>query len=140
MSASTGLSRTTVSKGVHDLQNITLLPPDRIRKEGGGRKKSEVLDSSLKTDLLHLVSPNTRGDPQSSLRWTSKSLVNLTEALQNMENEHNVSVYVVRRLLLEEGYSLQGNSKIKEGGNHPDRDQQFQNIANETENFFNEHE
>lgn len=140
MSASTGLSRTTVSKGVHELQNITLLHPDRIRKEGGGRKKSEILDSSLKSDLHHLVSPNTRGDPQSSLRWTSKSLVNLTEALQNMENEHKISVYVVRRLLLEEGYSLQGNSKIKEGGNHPDRDQQFQYIAKETQNFFNEHE
>ena len=99
MSASTGLSRTTVSKGVQELKKINPLPPDRIRKEGGGRKKSEVLDSSLKDDLLHLVDPNTRGDPQSSLRWTNKSLTNLTEALRNMENTHDVSVYVVRRLL-----------------------------------------
>ena len=140
VSASTGLSRTTVSKGVQELQKINPLPPDRIRKEGGGRKKSEVLDSSLKDDLLHLVDPNTRGDPQSSLRWTNKSLANLTEALRNMEDTHDVSVYVVRRLLREEGYSLQSNRKIKEGGDHPDRDQQFQNIAKETQNFFNDHE
>ena len=140
VSVSTGLSRTTVSKGVQELQNKKNLPPDRIRKEGGGRKRSEDLDPTLKSDLLRLVSPDTRGDPQSPLRWSSKSLVHLTKTLQTMDSPHDISVFVVKRLLKEEGYSLQSNRKVKEGGNHPDRDLQFQNIAKTTQNFLDCHE
>jgi len=140
VSISTGLSRTTVRKGVQELQSLSNLPPDQIRKEGGGRKRSEQRDPSLKSDLLQLVSPDTRGDPQSSLRWSSKSLEKIKVALRSMSNAHNTSVFVIRRLLREEGYSLQKNRKVKEGGNHPDRDLQFQNIAKTTEKFMNEHE
>ena len=97
VSVSTGLSRTTVSKGVQELQNKKLLPPDRIRKEGGGRKRSEDLDPTLKSDLLRLVSPDTRGDPQSPLRWSSKSLVHLTKALQTIESPHDLSFLLMLR-------------------------------------------
>ncbi|MHA1675184.1 MAG: ISAzo13 family transposase, partial [Promethearchaeota archaeon] len=120
--------------------NPSNLPPDRIRKEGGGRKRSEQIDPTLKSDLLQLVSPDTRGDPQSSLRWSSKSLTKIKEALHSMNNDHTASVFVIRRLLREEGYSLQCNRKVKEGGDHPDRDLQFQNIAATTEKFMNDHE
>lgn len=140
VSVSTGLSRTTVSNGVQELQKETSLVPNRIRKEGGGRKRSEILDPTLKPDILHLVSPDTRGDPESSLRWSSKSLSHIAKALRTMENPHDVSVTVIRRILLEEGYSLQRNRKVKEGGDHPDRDLQFQNIATTTEKFMDEHE
>lgn len=140
VSNSTGISQTTISKGILELKNGINLPSNRIRKEGGGRKRSEVLDPTLKSDLLSLVDPNTRGDPQSPLQWINKSLVHLTEALGKLSNLHKVSVFVVRRLLREEGYSLQSNRKIKEGGNHPDRDQQFQNIAKETQKFYDNHE
>ncbi len=115
-----------------------VLPSNRIRKKGGGRKRSEILDPTLKEDILHLVAPDTRGDPESLLRWKSKSLSHITKAIRTMENSHDVSVYVVRRILHEEGYSLQANRKVKEGGNHPDRDKQFQNIAMTMEKFMNE--
>ena len=138
LSLSTGLSRTTVSRGVKEARFESNLPSDRIRKEGGGRKRSEILDPTLKEDILRLVTPDTRGDPESLLRWKSKSLSHITEAVRTMENPHDVSVYVVRRILREEGYSLQANRKIKEGGNHPDRDKQFQNIATTMENFMDE--
>ncbi len=140
VSVSTGLSRTTVKKGIQEFQNPPDLPPNRIRKKGGGRKRSEELDPTLKSDLLQLVSPDTRGDPQSSLRWTSKSLRKIKKALRLMNRKHNTSEFVIRRLLREEGYSLQSNRKVKEGGNHPDRDLQFKNIALTTEKFMDEHE
>ena len=76
-----------------------------------------------------LVDPDTRGDPQSPLRWTCKSLRTLAAALR--EQGHRVSEFVVRRLLIEAGYSLQANVKTAEGGAHPDRDAQF--------GYLNEH-
>ena len=87
----------------------------------------------MKKALLSLINPITRGDPQSPLRWISKSLRHIAKALQTMG--HRISTFVLSRILREEGYSLQVNRKVKEGGNHPDRDEQFQYIAKTVKNF-----
>jgi hypothetical protein len=78
-----------------------------------------------------LIDPVTRGDPMSPLRWTSKSIRALTGALR--DQGHHVSAFVVRRLLRERGYSLQGNAKTAEGGQHPDRDAQFGYLNDQAE-------
>jgi hypothetical protein len=95
----------------------------RTRKPGGGRKRAEVHDGDLVAALESLIEPSTRGDPESPLRWTTLSTRNLARALQGLG--HQVSDFVVRRLLPELGYSLQANSKQTEGNQHADRDAQF---------------
>ena len=102
------------------------MSPSRIRREGGGRKKAADLDPSFKTDLEKLLESTTRGDPESPLRWTCKSVRNLTAELKRMN--HVVSHQVVADLLHKLGYSLQANSKTKEGTNHPDRNAQFEHL------------
>jgi hypothetical protein len=94
----------------------------RSRRPGGGRKRSEVVDPGLVEDLDRLVSPDTRGDSESPLRWTCKSTRQLAALCQR---GHQVTDKVVARLLREQGYSLQANAKTKEGKQHPDRDAQF---------------
>ena len=103
-----------------------LLEPSRIRRPGGGRKKTTQNDPTLWVDLDGLVEPVTRGDPDSPLRWTCKSLRVLARQLQTMG--HSVSYPVVGELLREAGYSLQANQKTKEGARHPDRKAQFEYI------------
>jgi transposase len=97
--------------------------PGRIRKEGGGRKHQVDKDDTLRGDLEKMIDPLTRGDPESPLRWTSKSVRNLSEALK--KSGHKTSHRMVAAMLHELGYSLQANRKAKEGESHPDRDQQF---------------
>lgn len=104
---------------------------NRIRKPGGGRKKTVDKDPKIKEDLDSLVNPFTRGDPESPLRWTCKSVRNLAGELQKMG--HKTSHRMVAGLLREMGYSLQSNSKTREGKNHPDRDAQFQYINGQVE-------
>jgi hypothetical protein len=98
-------------------------PSARVRRPGAGRKLAIVKDPTLVEDLEALVEPTTRGDPESPLRWTCKSLRRLAEALQ--QRGHQVSRTLVAELLNAAGYSLQGNRKAKEGNSHPDRDAQF---------------
>jgi len=136
VSGFTGLSRTTIGRGIREIQNPPDLPPERVRKEGGGRKKLEVHDPTLRSDILQLVDPSTRGDPGSSLRWTSKSLAHIKEELKAAYPGRNVSTSVIRRILHEEGYSLQANRKTREGGKHPDRDKQFNNIAQKKKEYM----
>ena len=100
---------------------------NRIRKPGGGRRKTVDKDPELKKNLDSLVNPFTRGDPESPLRWTCKSVRKLANELKEMG--HKTSHRMVAELLREMGYSLQSNSKTKEGKKHPDRDAQFQNIG-----------
>src|SRR5205823_5708953 len=100
--------------------------PGRVRRPGGGRKKLTETDPTLLSDLQGLVEPTTRGDPQAPLLWTSRSLRNLAEALQAMG--HRIGHNVVADLLRQLNYSLQGNRKIREGSNTPDRDEQFRYI------------
>jgi transposase len=98
----------------------------RIRKPGGGRKRATEKDQSLVTDLERLVEPTTRGDPESPLRWTCKSVRQLADELQR--KGHRASHQLVSELLHEMGYSLQANRKTIEGASHPDRDAQFEHI------------
>jgi len=98
----------------------------RIRKPGGGRKKATEKDRSLVADLEQLVEPTTRGDPETPLRWTCKSVRQLAHELQHQG--HQASHQLVSELLSELGYSLQANRKTIEGSSHPDRDAQFEHI------------
>ncbi len=119
-----GVSRDLVRRGIAELQGEE--PPQRslkARRPGGGRKRAEVADPGLLEDLDRLVSPDTRGDPSSPLRWTCKSTRQLAAALRQMG--YQVTDKVVARLLRAQGYSLQANAKTKEGKQHPDRDAQF---------------
>ena len=93
---------------------------------GGGRKKTTEKDRSLVADLERLVEPTTRGDPESPLRWTCKSVRQLADELQGQG--HQASHMLVGELLHELGYSLQANRKTREGTSHPDRNAQFEHI------------
>ena len=122
----TGISRPVIRQGIADLKDPTALASGRVRKEGGGRKRVIDKDASLKTDLQSLLESTTRGDPQAALRWTCKSVRQLTAELKRMG--HEVSHQVVADLLHELGYSLQANRKTKEGSHHPDRNAQFEHL------------
>lgn len=121
-----GVGRATIFRGMRELRGGTDLTPDRIRHAGGGRKPTVQKERTLRSDLEDLVEPSTRGDPESSLRWTCKSVRRLAEELKT--RGHQVSHRLVARLLHTMDYSLQGNRKTKEGSGHPDRDAQFQYI------------
>jgi transposase len=122
----TGISRLVIRQGVADLKNPQALAPGRVRKQGGGRKRASDKDASLKSDLQRLLESNTRGDPEAPLRWTCKSVRQLTAELQRLK--HQLSHQVVADLLHELGYSLQANRKTKEGSSHPDRNAQFEHL------------
>jgi transposase len=126
----TGLSPTTIRKGQAELAARTAQPDlpisDRLRRPGAGRKRKTEEDPALLQALERLVDPVTRGDPQSPLRWTCKSTRTLARELTSQG--HPVSDSTVRRLLHAADYSLQGNRKTREGGQHPDRNAQFENI------------
>jgi transposase len=122
----TGISRPVIRQGLADLKEPASLAPGRVRKEGGGRKRATDKDTSLKADLESLLESTTRGDPQAALRWTCKSVRQLSEELKRMK--HQVSHQVVADLLHELGYSLQANRKTKEGSKHPDRNAQFEHL------------
>ncbi|MGW3636139.1 ISAzo13 family transposase, partial [Streptomyces sp. NPDC005122] len=121
------VSETTVRRGVLELEaGAGPLTGGRVRAPGGGRKRAEANDPALLKALLGLVEPDERGDPESPLRWTTKSLRNLAEELTR--RGHPVSAPTVGRLLPQEGFSLQANVKTLEGAQHPDRDAQFRYI------------
>lgn len=120
-----GLSRVTITKGLQELEDPPL-PAGRVRRPGGGRPALVVRDPDLLRRLEALVEPLTRGDPESPLRWTSKSTRALAAALA--AQRHPVSHEKVAQLLRQMDYSLQGNRKTEEGDDHPDRDAQFQYI------------
>ncbi len=118
-----GVAADTVRRGRAEAQGLDASSVVTSRRPGGGRKRAEERDPGLVAALEALIDPVTRGDPMSPLRWTSKSTRTLAAALT--EDGHQVSDFVVRRLLGELGYSLQANAKTAEGGQHPDRDAQF---------------
>ncbi|MCA1701558.1 MAG: ISAzo13 family transposase, partial [Actinobacteria bacterium] len=116
-------------RGLADLDCGEVLEPGRVRRPGAGNRPITETDPRIVEDLERLVDPVTRGDPESPLRWTSKSGAKLAEALRGMG--HEVVDRTVLRLLKASGYSLQANKKTREGVQHPDRDAQFAHI-NET--------
>ena len=124
----TGISRSTITRGIREVESGASdeLPPERTRRPGGGRKRTTEKDPTLLADLDALVEPMTLGDPDSPLRWTSKSVRHLAAELETLG--HDVSYRLVARLLKESGYSLQANRKTREGSHHEDRDAQFRYI------------
>jgi len=133
VSRSTGVSRRAIRQGLDELNGALAdqVPAGRIRRAGGGRKKTVDLDLTLRDDLERLIEPGTRGDPESPLRWTCKSVRRLAAELSSQG--HQTSHRMVAELLHELGYSLQANSKTLEGGSHPDRDAQFEHIREAAE-------
>jgi hypothetical protein len=131
VSGATGLSPNTIAKGLAELaargENPTAAIEVRLRAPGAGRKRCTQADAELPAALERLVDPATRGDPESPLRWTCKSTTQLAGELTRQG--HPVSPSTVGRLLKAAGYSLQGNRKTKEGGDHPDRNAQFEHIT-----------
>jgi hypothetical protein len=132
-----GVSRRAIAVGLAELQK----KPDRsprtrlpIRQKGGGRKKASLKDPDLLLDLEKLLEPVTRGNPQSPLRWTCKSVRNLADELR--AQGHEASHMLVAELLHEQKYSLQANSKTKEGSSHPDRNAQFEHINAKATEFL----
>ena len=122
----TGLARSTIRRGQHELAHRPAVSSGRIRRPGGGRKKACEDDPTLVADLERLVEPLSRGDPMSPLRWTSKSIRTLAATLRRMG--HTASHRWVWATLHELKYSLQGNRKMVEGNQHPDRNAQFEHI------------
>lgn len=101
----------TVQRGMRELQNPDSIEPERVRRKGGGRKPKLASDPELATDLDRLISPATRGHPESALLWTCKSLCTLADELNGMKSGRKVSTHWVRTMLLRAGYSLQGQPK-----------------------------
>jgi transposase len=122
----TGLARTTVARGVADVQAGETVARGRIRRAGAGRPPIEKRDPTLRADLEALIEPTSRGDPESPLRWTTRSVRNLAAELRRQG--HAVSHQTISELLHHLGYSLQANRKTLEGTSHPDRDAQFRHI------------
>jgi DNA-binding phage protein len=130
----TGIARSTIDRGLVELRGDPerASASSRVRRAGGGRKRTTVKDPTLLADLKLLVEPVTRGDPMTPLLWTAKSLRNLTAELTELG--HCVCHNVVASLLREMGYTLQSNRKTLEGGSHPDRDAQFRYISARVKN------
>jgi transposase len=122
----TGMAVETIRIGVRELESGESLEPGRVRRPGGGRKPLTESDPTLLSDLERLLEADTRGDPESLLRWTAKSVRQLAAALG--ERGHRVHFATVAKLLRQLGYSLQANRKAREGASHPDRDAQFEHI------------
>ena len=135
----TGVSRRAITEGMKELRQWKVTPEARspaarIRRKGGGRKRTIEKDQSLAEDLDRLVDPVTRGDPESPLRWTCKSLRKLAEELQR--EGHAVSHQTVAELLHEMDYSLQANQKTLEGCQHAERDRQFEYINRKAQRYL----
>ena len=122
----TGVSRRAIGIGLQELGDPAASSVKHIRKAGGGRKRTVAKDATLVRDLEQLVEPVSRGDPESPLRWTCKSVRQLAAELNRQG--HQVSHRLVAELLQDLGYSLQANRKTREGTSHPDRDAQFMHI------------
>jgi DNA-binding phage protein len=129
----TGVSRTTISAGLRELKNPDLIDTNRIRKKGGGRKKEVEKLPGIVKELEKLIEPALRGEPDSPLMWTSKSLRKLSVELKL--KGFNVSHKLVGEILKANGFSLQANRKTDEGKGHPDRNAQFEHIHLKVKDF-----
>ena len=138
VSDATGMSVNTIRKGLSELDEsaksfTNAQVSARLRRPGGGRKRLTQNDPGLGAELDRLVSPLTRGDPESALRWTCKSTSLLAQELCGQG--HTISARSVAQLLNTAGYSLQGNRKTLEGSGHPDRNAQFEHINAKVDRF-----
>ena len=138
VSRETGVSRRAIIQGIKELEQEPSETPTRVRRAGGGRKKTVDQDTTLQRDLERLVEPVTRGDPESPLRWTCKSVRKLSDELNR--TGHQTSHRMVAELLHGLGYSLQANRKTLEGSSHEDRDAQFQHINEQVKQLLGRHQ
>jgi len=122
----TGIARSTIGRGLKELAQGSSLAVGRIRRAGGGRPSLVERDPTLLEDLRKLVESSTRGDPETPLLWTCKSVRRLAAELQ--AQGHRISATVVAELLRGMNYSLQANRKTREGNGHADRDAQFEHL------------
>jgi hypothetical protein len=135
----TGIRAKRILAGKAELASLRENPPtevpqkQRIRRPGGGRKRLEEKNPALAKALDVLIDPVTRGDPESPLRWTCKSTRRLAEELS--AQGHSVGATKVAEMLAAAGYSLQANSKTREGSQHPDRNAQFERISRQVKAF-----
>jgi hypothetical protein len=128
----TGAAESTVSRGVRELESGAE-PSARVRTAGAGRRRLRDDDPGLVDALMALVEPEQRGDPESPLRWTTKSTRNL--AVELTRQGHRLGPDTVAALLKAEGFSLQGTSRTTEGARHPDRDAQFRYSNGQVKEF-----
>lgn len=135
MNKITGISRTTIIKGIKELKNKYLGVDGRIRRIGGGRKKLEDNDPDLTKSLKNILEVNTLGDPMSFMKWSNKSLHKIEKELKGQG--HDISYRTIGRRLKKMGYSLQANKKAFEGSSHPERDEQFYYINDCVKEFVN---
>jgi transposase len=133
LSEITGMSVPTIRRGIKDL-NVKSKNFERVRHEGGGRKSATEKNPRLARILQEIIEPETRGDPQTPLRWTCRSVRNIAEALK--KEKCSISHQTVAAILKEMEYSLQGNKKTKEGVSHPDRNLQFMYINKIAKKFL----
>jgi hypothetical protein len=124
--AATGVARSTIGRGLAEVRAAADQNPGRTRRPGGGRKPKTETQPGLLEALADLVQSAIRGDPEAALLWVSKSQRHLAGALA--ERGFSVSQKLVGRLLRRLGFSLQANSKTREGASHPDRNAQFEYI------------
>jgi transposase len=129
----TGISCPTIHRGIRELKNGAQ-NFGKVRVKGGGRKKTSTKYPEIKNLIEEIIEPETRGDPESPLRWTCKSVRNIAKALA--QNNCSVSHQTVANILHNLDYSLQGNKKTKEGKDHPDRDAQFKYISKTAKSFL----
>lgn len=135
LSVITGMSTNTITRGVREIKNGDC-DVSRIRNKGSGRKKLTTKFPQIKNCIESIIEPDTRGDPESPLRWTCKSVRNISNFLG--KQGYSVSRQSVARILHKMEYSLQGNRKTKEGEDHPDRDKQFRFINRTCKRFLSE--
>jgi len=123
----TDVSESTVRRGLEELDQRERLERGRVRRPGAGNKPIRDTNPTIELDLGRLLEDSIRGDPESPLRWTSKSTAKLAAGL--VAFGHHVSEVTVQRVLKSMGFSLQANRKTREGEQHPDRDAQFRYIS-----------
>jgi hypothetical protein len=133
-----GISRVTITKGINDIKNNDIISINKSRKKGGGRKKQIEKYPNIWAEILKLIEPYTRGEPESPLLWTSKSLRKLSTELS--KNGFKISHRLIGEVLKANGFRLQGNRKIDEGKSHPDRDSQFNYIYSKVIEFQKENQ
>jgi len=130
-----GVSRVVITKGKKELEKNKKAPIVSSRKKGGGRKKAIDKHPEIKKELKKIIEPHTRGEPESPLLWSSKSLRKISTELE--AKGCLVSYRVVGEILKSEGFSLQANRKTDEGKSHPDRNEQFHYIHQNVSVFQN---
>jgi transposase len=131
----TGMSQTTIIKGIQELKNQPILNNEKIRQDGGGRKRVFDTDKKLISAIEKILDENTVGDPMSLLKWTCKSTRTLAEQLN--KKGFDISYKTVGMILHKLKYSLQNNTKTISGKNHPNRDAQFRYINKTVKEFIN---